>query len=795
MITKELKQLIETAETNAYAKKHEFLMIEHLLLQLLSYHWTERYLRFNQINIEEIRNNVENYLNEVAPITTEDKKPIPSNAFNRVIRHAQEYAGAYRRDADCLDALHAIHYEPDSYASLFLNQAGATREHFKRFMEIFRQGIVFYQKDPKNIDKMPNYTDPEEQELALKVQKHFIELYQKNNPQKIEVRIERVKKEDDKKNEAPNKKEENKEETVAHLTQDLTQMAKNGLIDPLIGRENEMKRLIQILYRRRKSNPIIVGTSGVGKTALVEGLARAIALKDSIVPAEMHNYTILRLETGTLMAGTKYRGDLEERVKKIIKEIANKRHILLFIDEIHTVIGTGASGDGQIDIAALLKPAINQGEIRIIGVSSDKEFRQIIEKQPAFSHRFQRIDLHEPNRNQAIEIIKGLKKYYEQFHQVSYSEEAISATVDLSQRYLNDKALPDKAIDLLDEAGAIAKLNNKVIIDQPEIETLVAQQARIPSKNIQQNDIQALQNLEEQLQQVVYGQNEAIQSLVSALKLSRAGLRAQEKTIGNFLFTGPTGVGKTELCKQLSQILNLKLLRFDMSEYMEAHSISKLIGTAPGYVGYEQEGLLAKQILNYPYAILLLDEIEKAHADILNILLQIMDNGIFTDQTGREINCRNILVVLTSNVGAFELEKNQIGFIQSSNKNDNIEKEIKKHFPPEFRNRLDKIIHFSPLNENNILSVVDKFLTELSEMLKEKSIELSVDESCRNWLAKKGYDPKMGARPMARVIERHIKEELADLLLFEQLNQATINISIENDKPSLTVLKKETLTT
>ena len=563
---------------------------------------------------------------------------------------------------------------------------------------------------------------------------------------------------------------------AAHGSARAAEKARQGRIDPLIGRDKEIERTMQSLCRRRKNNPILVGEAGVGKTAIAEGLAKAIV--DGKVPEILADATVFSLDIGNLIAGTKYRGDFENRIKALLKELAQIKNAILFIDEIHTIIGAGATNGSTMDASNLIKPALANGELRCIGATTDQEYRQIFEQDHALARRFQKVDVAEPSLGDAVEILRGLRKRYEDFHATQYLDEALDAAVNLSDRYINDRRLPDKAIDLMDEAGARLKLlpqeERANAIDAIMIEQLVASIAKIPEKSVSQDDRNLLRTLERDLKTVVCGQDEAITSLSNAIKLSRAGLRDKEKPIGSFLFTGPTGVGKTEVCRQLAHVLGIKLLRFDMSEYMEAHTVSRLIGAPPGYVGYEKAGLLTEKIQKNPHAVLLLDEIEKAHPDIMNILLQIMDHGTLTDANGREVNCRNLIIIMTSNVGAFEMEKNRIGFGNTADSNlakGRSEEAIKRYFTPEFRNRLDAIIPFAPLSKQSIEHVVDKFIIELEQQLEDRHISISLSPEAKNWLAEKGYDPKMGARPMARLIQKHIKQALAEKMLFGELAQ------------------------
>jgi ATP-dependent Clp protease ATP-binding subunit ClpA len=550
----------------------------------------------------------------------------------------------------------------------------------------------------------------------------------------------------------------------------LNDRAKQGKIDPLVGRQNELERMIQTLCRRRKNNPLFVGEAGVGKTALAEGLAKRIVEGD--VPEVLKACTIYALDMGALVAGTKYRGDFEKRLKAVIAELKKQPHAVLFIDEIHTIIGAGSASGGTMDASNLIKPMLASGEIRCIGSTTFQEFRGVFEKDRALARRFQKIDVVEPSAAETVEILKGLKTRFEDHHKVTYSVEALKAAVDLSMKHIGDRLLPDKAIDVIDEAGARQRLlpenERKAVVDVPEIEYIVARMARIPPKQVSASDRDVLKNLDRNLKMVVFGQDQAIDALAASIKMARSGLGNSQKPIGAFLLAGPTGVGKTEVTRQLALQLGIELVRFDMSEYMESHSVSRLIGAPPGYVGFDQGGLLTEQIVKHPHCVLLLDEIEKAHPDVYNVLLQIMDHGKLTDTNGREANFRNVIVVMTTNAGAAQAARRTIGFVEQNHSPDAMET-IRKAFAPEFRNRLDAIIQFASLDMEHILRVVDKFLIELETQLQEKHVSLNVDADARRWLAEHGFDPQMGARPMARTIQDSVKRPLADELLFGKL--------------------------
>ena len=747
MLSTALEKAVDRAYHSAQSANHEFLTLEHLLLALLDERSVVDALLTFGVDLAKLREQLNKYLNEHCPQFPQDNSgrvTQPTTAFQRMIQRAVLHArNAGKKEVSCLNALVAIVSERDSYAAYFL-----------RKQEIQRLDLVNYishgtAQTAKESEGAPDDDD---------------------------------------------NREGKRRSALKEFAVNLNQRASEGRIDPLIGRNAEIERTIQTLCRRRKNNPILVGEAGVGKTAIAEGLAKAIV--EGKVPAILEKATLYSLDIGALLAGTKYRGDFENRIKALLKELRNVPDAILFIDEIHTIIGAGSAGSSSMDASNLIKPALANGELRCIGATTDKEYRQIFEKDHALARRFQKVDVSEPAIDDAIAILQGLIPRYEAYHHIRYSAEAVEAAVRLSDRYINDRRLPDKAIDLIDEAGArlhlLPEAERGDIIDALMIEKLVASVARIPEKSVNQDDRNQLKTLERDLKTVVFGQDEAIEHLANAIKLSRAGLRDAEKPVGSFLFTGPTGVGKTEVCRQLAHVLGIKLLRFDMSEYMEAHTISRLIGSPPGYVGHEQGGLLTEQIQKNPHAVLLLDEVEKAHPDIMNLLLQIMDHGIVTDSNGREINCRNLIIILTSNVGAFEMEKNRIGFAAANNKESSdaqAEAAVKRHFTPEFRNRLDAIIRFAPLGNEAIRHVIDKFIIELEQQLEDKHVSISLEESAKDWLAKHGYDPKMGARPMARLIQKHIKQPLAEQLLFGELaeNGGHVDVTIRDDAPALVI--------
>ncbi|MBV7434807.1 ATP-dependent Clp protease ATP-binding subunit ClpA [Cardiobacteriaceae bacterium TAE3-ERU3] len=746
MLSTALEQAIDRAFRSAQSAHHEFLTLEHLLLALLDEASVTDAILSLGGDLVALREDINRYIEEHSPkldISDGERATQPTITFQRMIQRAVLHArNAGKKEVSCLNALVAIMSERDSYAAFFL-----------RKQNIQRLDLITYATHGRPQESSDSEESSENGDEKAKPQR---------------------------------------KSALEEFTVNLNAKAEAGNIDPLIGRQAEIERTIQSLCRRRKNNPILVGEAGVGKTAIAEGLAKAIV--DGDVPDILKKATIYSLDIGSLLAGTKYRGDFENRIKALLTELAKIKGAILFIDEIHTIIGAGATSGSTMDASNLIKPALSNGELRCIGATTDQEFRQIFEKDHALARRFQKVDVTEPSIDDAIAILQGLKSRYEDFHDITYLDEALDAAVRLSNRYLNERRLPDKAIDLIDEAGARTHLapqdERESVINALMIEQLVASMARIPEKSVSQDDRNLLRTLERDLKTVVFGQDEAIDNLASAIKLSRAGLRDPEKPIGAFLFTGPTGVGKTEVCRQLAHVLGIKLLRFDMSEYMESHTVSRLIGAPPGYVGFEQQGLLTEQILKNPHAVLLLDEIEKAHPDIMNLLLQIMDHGRITDANGREVNCRQLIIVLTSNVGAFEMDKNRIGFAQANSKdaaNAQSEAAIKRYFSPEFRNRLDAMIRFAPLDSDTIVHVVDKFIIELEQQLEEKRVTISLNPEAKDWLAKHGYDPKMGARPMGRLIQKHIKQPLAEQLLFGSLAEhgGHVDIVIKDDKPEL----------
>ncbi|OXT00153.1 ATP-dependent Clp protease ATP-binding subunit ClpA [Notoacmeibacter marinus] len=740
-----LEKAIHDALTYANEREHEYATLEHLLLALIDDQDAAAVMRACGVDIEDLRKTVIEYVdNELDNLITgydEDSKP--TTGFQRVIQRAVIHVQSSGRDeVSGANVLVAIFAERESHAAYFLQEQQMTRYDAVNFIS---HGIA---KKPgasggrviKGASEDAAEIDGEDDSAAKKGQ-----------------------------------------DALTAYCVNLNEKAKDGKIDPLIGRTSEIDRTIQVLCRRSKNNPLYVGDPGVGKTAIAEGLAKRIVEGD--VPEVLADDTVFSLDMGTLLAGTRYRGDFEERLKQVVKELEEFPGAILFIDEIHTVIGAGATSGGAMDASNLLKPALSSGAIRCIGSTTYKEYRQFFEKDRALVRRFQKIDVVEPTLDDAIAIMRGLKPYFEDFHQVAYTDEAIKASVELSSRYITDRKLPDKAIDVIDESGAAQKLLAKddraKTIDVDQIEATIATMARIPPKTVSADDEAVLANLEKELKTVVYGQDLAIESLASSIKLARAGLREPDKPIGSYLFSGPTGVGKTEVAKQLASSLGVELLRFDMSEYMERHTISRLIGAPPGYVGFDQGGLLTDGVDQHPHCVLLLDEIEKAHPDLFNILLQVMDHGSLTDHNGKKIDFRNVVLIMTTNAGASEMSKAAIGF-GSSRRTGEDEEAITRLFTPEFRNRLDAIIPFGPLPVPVIHRVVEKFVMQLEAQLTERGVTFELTPDAIEWLADKGYDQKMGARPLGRVIQEHIKKPLAEEVLFGKLKHGgTVKVSIE----------------
>lgn len=728
MLNKELEFTLNLAFKEAKEKRHEFMTVEHLLLSLLDNPAAGNVLQACDANIDSLRRDLLEFIDETTPRIPEeelDRETQPTLGFQRVLQRAVFHVqSAGKTEVTGANVLAAIFSEQESQAVYFLRRENITRLDVINYIS---HGVSKYHNNDMNDSMNPSM---DEEMMSSEGNESPLESYCMN----------------------------------------LNKRARMGKIDPLIGRHEEIQRTIQVLCRRRKNNPLLVGEAGVGKTAIAEGLARRIV--DGEVPEAIHTCVVYSLDLGALLAGTKYRGDFEKRLKAVLKQLGQQEGAVLFIDEIHTIIGAGAASGGVMDASNLIKPLLANGELKCIGSTTYQEYRGIFEKDRALARRFQKIDIKEPTIDETFEILKGLRGRLEDHHGVKFSIPALKAAAELSAKYINDRFLPDKAIDVVDEAGAYQNLltanKRKKIISVSEIESVVAKIARIPVKKVSARDKDTLRNLERDLKLLVYGQDVAISALASAIKLARSGLREPQKPVGCFLFAGPTGVGKTEVTRQLANVLGIELLRFDMSEYMEKHTVSRLIGAPPGYVGYDQGGLLTEAVTKNPHSVLLLDEIEKAHPDVFNLLLQIMDHGTLTDTNGRQADFRHVIMVMTSNAGASEITRNSIGFSQQDNRNDGLEV-IKRQFSPEFRNRLDAIINFAPLDNITIGLVVDKFIMELEEQLSNKGVTFKVDQAARDWLVEHGYDKSMGARPMARLIQENVKKPLADELLFGKL--------------------------
>ncbi|MCZ7559168.1 MAG: ATP-dependent Clp protease ATP-binding subunit ClpA [Burkholderiaceae bacterium] len=740
MIAQELEVSLHMAFVEARQQRHEFITVEHLLLALLDNPSAAEVLRACAANIEDLRKSLTTFIKENTPVVpgSEEIDTQPTLGFQRVIQraimHVQSTSNG-KKEVTGANVLVAIFGEKDSHAVYYLHQQGITRLDVVNYIS-------------HGITKAPQPKEPQKEEQP----------------------------------EAEQEGAAGQQGALDQYTQNLNAAAREGRIDPLIGREHEVERVIQVLCRRRKNNPLLVGEAGVGKTAIAEGLAWRITQGD--VPEVLADATVYSLDMGALLAGTKYRGDFEQRLKTVLKQLKAAQHAILFIDEIHTLIGAGSASGGTLDASNLLKPALSSGTLKCIGATTYNEYRGIFEKDHALSRRFQKIDVVEPTVEQTVQILRGLKSRFEEHHGIKYSASALSAAAELAAKYINDRHLPDKAIDVIDEAGAaqriLPKSRQKKIISKGEIEDIVAKIARIPPASVSSDDRSRLQTLDRDLKATVFGQDPAIEALAAAIKMSRSGLGKPEKPIGAFLFSGPTGVGKTEVARQLAFILGIELIRFDMSEYMERHAVSRLIGAPPGYVGFDQGGLLTEAISKKPHAVLLFDEIEKAHPDIFNILLQVMDHGTLTDNNGRKADFRNVIVIMTTNAGASDLQKRSIGFSETRKQGDEMV-EIKRLFTPEFRNRLDAIISFAALDEEIIMRVVDKFLMQLEEQLHEKKVEAVFTDRLRKMLARKGFDPLMGARPMQRLIQDTIRKALADELLFGKLiNGGRVTVDLDD---------------
>ena len=743
MIAQELEVSLHMAFVEARQQRHEFITVEHLLLALVDNPSASEVLRACSANLDELRKSLSQFIKENTPTVggTDEVDTQPTLGFQRVIQRAimhVQSTGNGKKEVTGANVLVAIFGEKDSHAVYYLHQQGVTRLDVVNFIA---HGIK--KAEPPESAKSPDGSAQESEK----------------------------------------EEGESKASPLEQYTQNLNQLAKEGKIDPLIGRESEVERVIQVLCRRRKNNPLLVGEAGVGKTAIAEGLAWRITQND--VPEVLSDAVVYALDMGALLAGTKYRGDFEQRLKAVLKQLKDQPGSVLFIDEIHTLIGAGAASGGTLDASNLLKPALSSGQLKCIGATTFVEYRGIFEKDAALSRRFQKVEVVEPSVEQTFEILKGLKSRFEEHHSVKYALGALQAAAELSAKFISDRHLPDKAIDVIDEAGAaqrvLPKNKQKKTITRAEVEDIVAKIARVPSTSVSSDDRAKLKTLDRDLKSVVFGQDAAIEALAAAIKMARSGLGKPDKPIGSFLFSGPTGVGKTEVAKQLAFILGVELIRFDMSEYMERHAVSRLIGAPPGYVGFDQGGLLTEAVTKKPHAVLLLDEIEKAHPDVYNVLLQVMDHGSLTDNNGRKADFRNVIIIMTTNAGAETMQKATIGFTSLRQSGDEMA-DIKRLFTPEFRNRLDATVSFKPLDEEIILRVVDKFLLQLESQLAEKKVEVTFTDALRKHLAKQGFDPLMGARPMQRLIQDTIRRSLADELLFGQLTEGgRLTVDVDAD--------------
>ncbi|UTA49584.1 ATP-dependent Clp protease ATP-binding subunit ClpA [Simiduia sp. 21SJ11W-1] len=750
MLSKDLEVTLNLAFKGARAKRHEFMTVEHLLLALLDNESAATVLRACGADINKLRKELIEFVDSTTPLIPEndsERETQPTLGFQRVLQRAVFHVqSSGKKEVTGANVLVAIFSEQESQAVYYLKQQSIARIDVVNFIT---HGI-------SKVSGHSGHAAPEQSPDAVD-EEAVAESGAQQSP-------------------------------LDSFTTNLNELAATGKIDPLVGRDDEVERVAQVLARRRKNNPLLVGESGVGKTAIAEGLAKKIV--DGEVPETLLDSVVYSLDLGSLLAGTKYRGDFEKRFKGLLADLRKQENAVLFIDEIHTIIGAGAASGGVMDASNLLKPLLTSGEMRCIGSTTFQEYRGIFEKDRALSRRFQKIDVNEPSVEDTYLILKGLKSRFEEHHGLKYTDTALRAAAELAGKYINDRFMPDKAIDVIDEAGAFQQLQpankRKKQIGVADIEAMVAKIARIPTKSVSSNDKEQLRTLEEQLQMVVFGQDEAVATIATSIKLARAGLGSGDKPIGSFLLAGPTGVGKTEICRQLSKIMGIELLRFDMSEYMERHTVSRLIGAPPGYVGFDQGGLLTDAVTKHPHSVVLLDEIEKAHPEVFNLLLQVMDHGTLTDNNGRKADFRNVILVMTTNAGAHVLSKRSMGFTDQDNSTDGME-EIKKSFTPEFRNRLDAIVQFAPLTLNVIKTVVDKFLVELQVQLDDKHVQLNVTEAAREWLAVNGYDEKMGARPMARLIQEKIKKPLAEMVLFGELAESGGLVTVDEEGGQLVV--------
>jgi len=748
MLSKELEFTLNLAYKETRDKKHEFMTVEHLLLALLDNPDAALVLRACGADFATLQADLNEFLDETTPLIPEqdERETQPTLGFQRVMQRAVFHVqSSGKQEVTGANVLVAIFSEPDSQAVYFLNKLGVTRLDIVNYLS-------------HGISKIEDDAD---EEFSVEVDEETAEPQPKSPLESYAV--------------------------------NLNEQASQGKIDPLIGRAQEIQRAVQILCRRRKNNPLFVGEAGVGKTAIAEGLALMIV--EGEVPEILNESVIYSLDMGALLAGTKYRGDFEKRLKGILKQLKQQPHAILFIDEIHTIIGAGAASGGVMDASNLIKPMLASGELKCMGSTTYQEYRGIFEKDRALARRFQKIDVNEPSVDEAVQILMGLKSRFEDFHEVKYTKQSMRAAAELSERYINDRHLPDKAIDVIDEAGAYQRLQSaskrKKTIGVGDIERVVASIARIPPKKVSSSDKDMLKKLDQDLKMVIYGQDKAIDSLSTAIKMSRSGLGTDDRPIGAFLFAGPTGVGKTEVTRQLARIMGVELIRFDMSEYMERHTVSRLIGAPPGYVGFDQGGLLTEAVTKQPHAVLLLDEIEKAHPDVFNLLLQVMDHGSLTDNNGRKADFRNVVIVMTTNAGAEQMSRPSIGFTEQDHDKDNTEV-INRTFSPEFRNRLDSVIWFDALGRSTIEHVVNKFIFELEAQLQDKHVTIELDDAAQTWLAENGFDKKMGARPMSRLIQDKIKKPLAEELLFGRLAQGGhVRITADKDGLQLEIMTED----
>lgn len=770
MPTAELREILSKAANFAVELKHEMLLAEHLLFVMSKDEKIEYLFDSFHLDAGELREKLWQFLDKNIEKIDNNIPPVESVTFNRILHNSLNRAASCEKEnVGVLDVFVSLLEEKQSHACYFLQQAGI--EHYQVIKEITSDD--FYQQDEDDFDEFNIFPDFDEMGIELENDEEEDEDTDELAPDTSEKTVKKP-----------------KFKYLRRFSVNLTELAKQETIDPIIGRQNELKRLMQVLCRRKKNNPVLVGEAGVGKTAIVEGLALAISKGD--VPDRLKNYDIWALDMGALVAGTKFRGEFEERLKRVIDDLKKCRRAILFVDEIHVVVGAGAVSAGSLDASNILKPALAAGHIKCIGITTYDDYKNHILKDKAFSRRFQKIDVAEPSEKDTIAILKGLKPYYEKHYKTRFSDKALDRAVVLSARHINDRFLPDKAIDVIDEAGAKnVLLDDKChdLIDVKDIEAVIAQMANIPPARISDSDNKKLAALEDNLRAVVFGQDEAVNKVSTAVKIARAGIGNKEKPMGSFLFCGPTGCGKTELARQLASTMGISFIRFDMSEYSEKHTVSKLIGSPPGYVGFEQSGLLTEALIRTPHCVVLLDEIEKAHSDIYNILLQIMDYGTLTDNNGRKADFRNAIIIMTSNVGAKQLDSNVIGFSGNTQSKLATRKEVEKYFSPEFRNRLDSIVYFSALSLELMKKIVKKFIASLSQELHTRKVSLQLTPGAVEWFANQGYDPRMGARPLERIIKQEIQEKLANEILFGKLNQGgKVKVSTKGKSIKLTIL-------